>query len=130
MPIIYVNGNVTNPNIDSSLSGGTLLINGTLTITGNVTYGSAGFPVYIITENSVTQSGGTMTLNGGLYVKGAWTHADCAITGDVCVTGNVTDNSVNGSTYIEGGIPWFDPRGNTSPTPVPMFYAGYQGVAP
>ena len=130
VPIIYVNGNVTNPTIDTSQSGGTLLINGTLTITGNVTYGSSGFPVYIITQNNVSQSGGTMTLNGGLYVRGTWTHSDCAITGDVCVTGNVTDNTATASTYIQGGIPWFDPRGNTPPIPVPIYYTAYQGVAP
>ena len=130
VPIIYVNGNVTNPNIDTSQSGGTLLINGTLTLTGNRTYGSSGVPVYIITENNVSQSGGTLTLNGGLYVKGNWTHEDCAIIGDVCVTGNVTDNSDSGSTFVEGGIPWFDPRANSPATPVPLYYVGYQGVAP
>ncbi len=130
VPIMYVNGNVTDPVIDSSQSGGTLLINGTLTFTKSNTIGSSGFPVYVITEGNVSHSGGTITLTGGLYIKGTWTHADSAITGDVVVTGNVTDNTVTASTYIVGGIPWFDPRGSATPTAMPLFYTDYEGAGP
>ncbi|HUO10467.1 MAG TPA: LamG domain-containing protein [Phycisphaerae bacterium] len=131
VPLIYVNGNVTDPVIDTSQSGGTLLINGTLTLTKATTYGAI-YPVNIICENNVTQTNAAakLTLTGSLYVKGNWTHYDSTISGDVCVTGNVTDNSVNGSSFTVGGIPWFDPRNSAAPVPQPVYYTDYEGVAP
>ncbi len=130
VPIIYVNGNVTNPIIDTSQSGGTLLINGSLTITQAATYGSPGYPAYIICEKSMTHSGGALTITGGLYVGNRWTHTDCTINGDVCVGGNVTDNSTIGSSFVVGAIPWFDPRATAAPVALPLFYTDYQGVGP
>jgi hypothetical protein len=130
VPVIYVNGNVTNPNIDTSQSGGTLLINGTLTLSGTFSYGSSGNPAYIICEKAVTQTSGTLTLYGGLYVNGNWTHNDCTIYGDVSVSGSITDNSSSGSTYVNGAIPWFDPRSSAATIQLPVFYTSYQGVIP
>jgi hypothetical protein len=130
VPIIYVNGNVTDPNIDTSQSGGTLLINGTLTITQSATWGSAGYPAYIICQKSVNHSGGALTITGGLYVGTTWAHTDCTIYGDICVGGNVTDNSTTGSTFVTGAIPWFDPRASAASVAQPLYNSDYQGVAP
>ena len=128
--VFYVNGNVTDPVIDTSQTSGTILINGNVTLTKNASWGSSGFPCYVIVEGSVTQSGGSLTLNGGLYVKTTWTHRDANITGDVVVGGNVTDNTQTTSTYVVGAIPWFDPRAANAPTTLPLFYTDYEGAAP
>jgi len=139
VPFIYYNGNLTDPIIDTTQSGGTLLINGKLTLTKAVQNASssypnqwgAPYPVYIITEKSVTQnSGATLNLTGALYIQGNWTHVDSTVNGDVCVTGNVTDNSITGSSFTVGGIPWFDPRVSAAPVPQAVFYTDYEGVAP
>jgi len=128
--VIYVNGNVTDPVIDTSQIGGTLLINGTLTLTKNASWGSSGFPAYVVVESNMSQSAGTLTLSGGLYVGGNWTHRDSTITGDVCVTGNITDNTATASTIVVGGIPWFDPRSNAPTITQPLYYTSYEGGQP
>jgi hypothetical protein len=127
--VIYVNGNVTNPTIDTSQTGGTILINGNLTISNASTFGSAGFPAYIVVEGNVTQTA-NVTIYGALYVKGTWNHVDTSVYGDVVVGGSVGDNSTTGSTYIVGAIPWFDPRSSTAPTVQPIYYTDYEGAAP
>lgn len=123
--LMYIKGNVTDPIINTAQSGGTVYIDGKLTLTKNATFGAPGFPAYIVCKNGLTQTGGTMTLYGGLYVNGDWTHKDCTIVGDVSVTGNVVDNSVNGSTFTVGGIPWFDPRSANPSTPLPLYYTAF-----
>lgn len=128
--IIYVNGNVTDPIVDTSACGGTLLVHGSITLTKNFTAGAAGYPAYIICDGSCTQSGGSTTIVGGLYVGGSWTHMDCNINGDVSVTGNIIDNTATASTYVVGGIPWFDPRASLPATPVPMFSTSFMGLNP
>jgi hypothetical protein len=139
VPFIYYSGNLTDPIIDTTQSSGTLVINGKLTLTKPVQNASssypnqwgAPYPLYIICENSVKQqTGATLNLTGALYIQGNWTHVDSTVNGDVCVTGNVTDNSVNGSSFTVGGIPWFDPRNTAAPVPVPVYYTDYEGVAP
>jgi len=127
--VYVVNGNCTNPVIDTSTTGGTLLITGNLTITQAANWGAAGLPANIIVEGSVTQSA-TLNLSGALYVGGSWTHTACNITGDVCVGGSVTDNSAAASTIAGGTVPWFDPRASGAPIPQRVFYTGYQGANP
>ncbi|MGN6368984.1 MAG: LamG domain-containing protein [Phycisphaerae bacterium] len=131
VPLISVNGDVTDPIIDTSQSAGTLLINGKLTFTRPAVFGSP-YPVYIICENSCTSSNSlaSLTLNGALYVKGNWTHYDANINGDVCITGSVTDKTVSSSSFTVGGIPWFDPRVNAAAVPQPVYYTAYQGTNP
>jgi hypothetical protein len=124
-----VNGNCTDPVIDTSQTSGTLYISGNLTITKSTTWGTAGNPVLIVVKGSVVQTG-ALNLNGVLYVGANWTHIDCTIAGQVCVGGTVTDNTVSASSILGGGIPWFDPRGSAASTPVPMYYTNYQGAIP
>jgi hypothetical protein len=128
--IIYVNGNCTDPVIDTSQSGGTLLINGNLTLTKNANFGSSGFPAYVIVEGSVNQTGGSLTMNGGLYINNNWSHNDVNMTGDIVVGGSVTDNTQTSSTYVYGPIPWFDPRVSAAAVTQPMFNVSYQGANP
>lgn len=128
--VFYINGNVTDPVIDTSQSGGTILISGNLTLTKDANYGSSGFPAFIVCQGSVNQTGGSLNLTGGLYVNGNWTHRDCTIYGDVSINGSITDNTVTSSTYVTGGIPWFDPRSSTAPTPQPLFFAACRGATP
>ena len=64
--VIYVNGDLTDPTIDTRVATGTMLINGNLNLTKSATFGSSGFPCYIICTKNVTHSCGTMTLYGGL----------------------------------------------------------------
>ena len=128
--LIYVNGNVTDPVIDTSQSGGTLLINGTLTLTKTATFGTNGFPAYIVVQKSVSHTGGTITINGALYVGTTLTHKDWTINGLLCVAGNVTDNTSSASSYAAGGIPWFDPRSSAAATPQALYFTSCRGVAP
>ena len=128
--VIYVNGNVTDPVIDTSQTQGTLYINGNLTLTKSATFGSSGFPAYIVVKGSVSHTGGTITLNGGLYMSGSWTHKDWTINGDVVVGTSVTDTPTNGTTIVVGGIPWFDPRSNTTAPVLPLYFTNYLGLTP
>ncbi len=128
--LYYITGNVTDPLIDTSQSGGTILITGNLTLTKNASYGSNGFPAYIVVQGSVSQTGGTLTINGGLYVGTTWTHRDSTINGLVVVNGNVTDNSSNGTSITVGGIPWFDPRSATTPISQPLYYTNFGAKTP
>lgn len=127
--VLVLTGNCTDPVIDTSATSGTLYITGNLTITKATTWASAGNPVYIVVKGSVIQSN-TLNLSGCLYVGGNWTHTDCTINGIVCVAGSVIDNTTSATTITGGGIPWFDPRGSVSSTPVPLYYAHYQGATP
>ncbi|HEY4330444.1 MAG TPA: LamG domain-containing protein [Phycisphaerae bacterium] len=127
--VFVITGNCTDPVIDTSITGGTILITGNLTITKAATWGSSGLPANIIVEGNLTQSN-TLTLNGALYVGGSWTHTQSSITGDVCIGGNVVDNSLATSTIIGTSIPWFDGRSAGASLPQAAFYTSYQGANP
>ncbi len=127
--VFVVNGDCTDPVIDTSITSGTLLITGNLYITKNTTWGSAGFPAYVLVEGDVVQTG-TLNLTGAIYAGGNWTHTDASINGDICIGGSVIDNTAAGSTFVVGPIPWFDPRGAAPPIPQSLFYVGYQGAHP
>jgi hypothetical protein len=105
-PVIFVNGDVSNPTFIGS---GTLVVTGSITYSGSI--GSATNPVNLVAEQNVSNTGGSMTLYGSIYAGGNWTHsASFNITGIVCITG--TDNSGNLANGMirSTAAPWFDTR--------------------
>jgi hypothetical protein len=128
--ICYVNGDVTDPIIDTTESGGTVLINGTLTITKDATFGSNGFPAYVIVQKGVSHTGGKLTVNGALYIKDNFVHRDVVINGLTVVGGSVTDNTPSASVFTYGGIPWFDTRSSAPTTPQAIYYTSSRGANP
>lgn len=102
--VIYVNGNVTNPNFVGS---GTLYVNGVVTFGGGV--GSPTAPVNVVATGDVTTSNNS-SYYGSIYTKGNWNRGKIAVTGSLYVEG--MDQSNNGSSSIKfTSTPWFDNRG-------------------
>ena len=71
VPLIYVNGDVTDPIIDTSQAAGTLLINGKITLTKPANFGTP-YPVNIICEKDCVASNAlaTLNLNGAAVCEG------------------------------------------------------------
>lgn len=104
-PVIYVNGNVSNP---------TFIGSGTLYVTGNITgaggYGSAGAPVDLVAQGDINTNNNT-TIVGSVYTKGNWNRGKFNLTGLIYTGGIVQSN--NGMSYLtQANTPWWDPRGN------------------
>jgi Tfp pilus assembly protein PilX len=137
--VIYVNGNVTNPTFYIGgvyPSGGTLLVNGTITFSdGQGAVGSPGFPIYLITKQSITTGSG-FNLVGAIYAETNWTRKDSTIAGMVCIKGTITDNSTNTSpqsVFDALSIPWFDSRatsGAAQSSTLPLYYSSFRGARP
>jgi Tfp pilus assembly protein PilX len=120
--VIYVNGNVVNPKI---IGAGTLYVNGTISITSNLTIGSALAPVYLVATGNVTFNKNT-TLNGGLYTPATWTRAQIAGTAVIYIGQQIDKSNSGTSSMTMGAAPWFEPRGSGITTTGVTNFAGPQ----
>lgn len=135
--VIWIKGNLTNPTVEFSgvaPAGGTFIVDGDLKFNGSEAknLGTSGYPVNFIVLGNVNQTGpGRVTLMGSIYATGNWTRRNCDITGNIWISGSVTDSSTSTSTFSAATPPWFDSRVSAAPTAsLPVYYTGIHGGMP
>lgn len=121
--VIYVNGDVTNPNFVGT---GTLYVNGKVTIDGDI--GTAASPVNIVATSDITTPN-NCTYYGSLYTKGDWIRRKIDLVGSVYVEGTIDQNSNGNSSINFAKTPWFDNRTGTTAT-TPTKFTNFAGPNP
>jgi hypothetical protein len=102
-PVIYVNGNVTNP---------TFIGSGTLYATGTVSVNNAGSftnPVNIVCRGDITTENNDVIF-GSIYSRGNWHRGKFTLTGIAYIAKDVDSSNFAQSTLTASSPAWFDPR--------------------